>query len=41
MDIRTDVIGIIKESQNAVMVDMIPMIADTAKVDRIREAIND
>ena len=41
MDIRADVIGIIKESQNAVMVDMIPMIADTAKVDRIREAIND
>ena len=41
MDIRADVIEIIKESQNAVMVDMIPMIADTAKVDRIREAITD
>lgn len=41
MDIRADVIEIIKESQNAVMVDMIPMIADTAKVDRIREAIHD
>ncbi len=41
MDIRADVIEIIKESQNAVMVDMIPTIADTAKVDRIRDAIND
>ena len=41
MDIRADVIEIIKESQNAVMVDMIPTIADTTKMDRIRDAIND
>jgi hypothetical protein len=41
MDIRTDVIDIIKDSQNAVMAEMIPMIADTVKVDKIREAIND
>ena len=41
MDIRADVIEIIKESQDAVMVDMIPMIAETVKVDKIREALND
>ena len=41
MDVRADVIDIIKDSLNAVMVDMIPMIADTVKVDKIREAIKD